>query len=187
MKRLPVVRHLSAEGAEAQYRACQHPVEKVRWHAVGLLLRTDPARTPAQVADLVGLSVITTRDVLKRWNQSGPDGLTDGRKGNGSQSKLGGAQRAQLLAALKKRPPDGGLWSGPKVVRYVRTKWNIEIAELQPAEPLWPLVREAVANRSLGRIDRLRNIVRERVSYLAAHPDEVQPRVGFRWAAGLER
>ncbi|VTR98518.1 Uncharacterized protein OS=Arthrospira platensis C1 GN=SPLC1_S551150 PE=4 SV=1: DDE_3 [Gemmata massiliana] len=28
--------------------------------------------------------------------------------------------------------------------------------ELQPAEPLWPLVREAVANRSLGRIDRLR-------------------------------
>lgn len=59
--------------------------------------------------------------------------------------------------------------------------------ELQPAEPLWPLVREAVANRSLGRIDRLRNIVRERVSYLAAHPDEVQPRVGFHWAVGLER
>jgi transposase len=59
--------------------------------------------------------------------------------------------------------------------------------ELQPAEPLWPLVREAVANRSLGRIDRLRNIVRDRVSYLAEHPDEVQPRVGFRWAIGLER
>ena len=52
--------------------------------------------------------------------------------------------------------------------------------ELQPAEPLWPLVREAVANRSLGRIDRLRNVVRDRVGYLAEHPDEVQPRVGFR-------
>jgi len=59
--------------------------------------------------------------------------------------------------------------------------------ELQPAEPLWPLVREAVANRSLGRIDRLRNIVRDRVSYLASHPDEVQPRVGFHWAVRLER
>jgi transposase len=59
--------------------------------------------------------------------------------------------------------------------------------ELQPAEPLWPLVREAVANRSLGRIDRLRNIVRDRVNYLAEHPDEVQPRVGFHWAVGLER
>lgn len=59
--------------------------------------------------------------------------------------------------------------------------------ELQPAEPLWPLVREAVANRSLGRIDRLRAIVRERVRYLAQHPEQVQPRVGFRWAVGLER
>ena len=127
MKRLPVVRHLSVARAEAEYRACQHPVEKVRWHAIWLLLRTDPVRTPAQVADLVGLSVITTRDVLKRWNQSGPDGLIDGRKNNGSESKLADDQRAKLLAALKKRPPDGGLWSGPKVVRYVRATWGIEI------------------------------------------------------------
>jgi transposase len=127
MKRLPVVRHLSAERAGDQYRSCQHPIEKVRWHAIWLLLRTDPVRTPAQVADLVGLSVITTRDVLKRWNEHGPDGLTDGRKGNGSESKLTDDRRAKLLAALKKRPPDGGLWSGPKVVRYVRDTWGIEI------------------------------------------------------------
>lgn len=112
MKRLPVVRHLSADRVEAQYRACKHPIEKVRWHAVWLLLRTDPVRTPAQVADLVGLSVITTRNVLKRWNEHGPDGLTDGRKGNGSESKLTDDQRTRLLAALKKRPPDGGLWKG---------------------------------------------------------------------------
>lgn len=59
--------------------------------------------------------------------------------------------------------------------------------ELQPAEPLWPLVRESLANRSIGRIDRLRNIVRDRVSYLAHNPDVVQPRVGFRWATSLER
>jgi transposase len=128
MKRLPVVRHLSAERAEAAYRACKHPIEKTRWHALWLLLRTDPVRTPAQVADLVGLSVITTRDVLKRWNAHGPGGLTDGRRNNKSESKLDDRQRAKLLAALKKRPPDGGLWSGPKVARYVRTTWDVEIA-----------------------------------------------------------
>jgi transposase len=127
MKRLPVVRHLSADRAEAAYRACRHPIEKTRWHAIWLLLRTDEPRTPAQVADLVGLSVITTRDVLKRWNECGPDGLTDGRKNNGSESKLDDGRRAQLLAALKKRPPDGGLWSGPKVVAFVRAKWGVEI------------------------------------------------------------
>jgi transposase len=59
--------------------------------------------------------------------------------------------------------------------------------ELQPTEPLWPLVRESLANRSVGRIDRLKAIVRDRVSYLAGHPDEVQPRVGFRWAVELEQ
>jgi hypothetical protein len=59
--------------------------------------------------------------------------------------------------------------------------------ELQPAEPLWPLVREAVANRSIGRIDRLRALLRGRLAYLARNPEVVQPIVGFRWAARLEQ
>lgn len=59
--------------------------------------------------------------------------------------------------------------------------------ELQPAEPLWPLVREAVANRSIGRIDRLRAVLRARLEYLARNPETVQPVVGFRWATRLER
>ena len=59
--------------------------------------------------------------------------------------------------------------------------------ELQPAEPLWPLVREAVANRSVGRIDRLRAILRKRLGYLAGNPAADQAVVGFHWAARLER
>ena len=59
--------------------------------------------------------------------------------------------------------------------------------ELQPAEAFWPLVREAVANRSIGRIDRLRAILRERLVYLARNPNVVQPRVGFRWARSLQQ
>ena len=58
--------------------------------------------------------------------------------------------------------------------------------ELQPAEPFWPLIREAVANRSIGRIDRLRALVRGRLAYLTRHPDMVKAAVGFRWAARLE-
>jgi transposase len=58
--------------------------------------------------------------------------------------------------------------------------------ELQPAEPLWPLIREALANRSIGRIDRLRAVVRDRLGYLARHPDVVRAAVGFRWATRLE-
>jgi transposase len=58
--------------------------------------------------------------------------------------------------------------------------------ELQPVEPLWPLVREAVANRSIGRIDRLRAILRGRLGYLADHPELVRPVIGFRWTRQLE-
>jgi transposase len=59
--------------------------------------------------------------------------------------------------------------------------------ELQPAEPLWPLVREALANRTIGRVEYLRRVVRRRLRHLAANPQEVRPHVGFRWAARLER
>ncbi len=37
------------------------------------------------------------------------------RRGNGTDPKLTPAQQAALFAALQADPPDGGLWSGPKV------------------------------------------------------------------------
>jgi transposase len=127
MARIPFVRHRTVRQIRAKYRACRHPVEKVRWHAVWLLARTDEPRTPAEVAGLVGLSDVTARAVLHRWNAAGPAGLADGRRGNGSEPKLTPRRRDALYAALQKRPPDGGLWTGPKVTRYVRDRWGVEV------------------------------------------------------------
>jgi transposase len=127
MQRLPVVRQASVNQARAKYRACRYPVEKTRWHAVWLLLRTDPPRTPAQVAAVVGRSVITVRAVLHRWNDRGPAGLADRRAGNRGRPRLTDDQRAALLAALRKRPPDGGLWTGPKVAAFVRDRWGVAV------------------------------------------------------------
>jgi transposase len=125
--RIPFVRHRTVNQIRQKYRACRHPVEKVRWHALWLLARTDEPRTPAQVAGLVGLSDVTVRAILHRWNADGPDGLTDGRKGNGAEPKLTARRREALYAALLGRPPDGGLWTGPKVARYVRDRWGVEV------------------------------------------------------------
>ena len=127
MKRLPVIRHLSANQALSKYRACRQAVEKTRWHAIWLLLRTNPSRTPAAVAEILGVSVIFVRATLRRWNQHGPHGLTDRRDHNGAPARLAHQQRLQLRAALKKRPPDGGLWTGPKVARYVRDRWSVHV------------------------------------------------------------
>jgi transposase len=127
MRRLPVIRHRTPRQAWAKYRACRNSVEKTRWHLVWLLLRTDEPRTPAQAAAVVGVSVITARFVLHRWNDRGPAGLADRRSGNGGRSRLTPDQRAALLTALKKRPPDGGLWTGPKVAAYVRDRWAVGV------------------------------------------------------------
>ncbi len=74
MRRLPFVRHLPVGKLRYRYTSCRHPVEKPRWHALGLLARTDCPRTPAAVADVVGRSAVTVRRVLHRWNDHGPDG-----------------------------------------------------------------------------------------------------------------
>ena len=127
MPRIPFVRHRTVNQIRAKYRASRHPVERTRWHAIWLLARTDDRRTPAQVAGLVGLSHVTVRAVLHRWNAAGPAGLADGRAGNGSAPKLSARRRDALYAALQKRPPDGGLWTGPKVARYVRDRWQVAV------------------------------------------------------------
>ena len=57
--------------------------------------------------------------------------------------------------------------------------------ELQPIEPLWPLVREAVANRNFDDLDSLEARLVGRCRRLIDHPEAVRPAVGFRWAAKL--
>src|SRR5581483_9959049 len=99
MGRIPFARHRTVNQIRAKYRACRHPVERTRWHAVWLLALADEPRTPAQVAAVVGLSGVTVRAVPQRWTARGPDGLTDGRTGNGSEPKPSLRQREALSAA----------------------------------------------------------------------------------------
>lgn len=57
--------------------------------------------------------------------------------------------------------------------------------ELQPAERLWPLVREALANRVFDHLVGLAAKLRQRCDWLAGHPEVVQGVVGFHWAVNL--
>ena len=57
--------------------------------------------------------------------------------------------------------------------------------ELQPAEHLWPLVREALANRDFDHLVGLGAKLRRRCNWLATHPEVVQGTVGFHWALNL--
>ena len=57
--------------------------------------------------------------------------------------------------------------------------------ELQPAEPLWPLVREAVANRGFDDLGAWQEPLIDRCRWLMSHPEVVRGAVGFHWAIDL--
>lgn len=54
--------------------------------------------------------------------------------------------------------------------------------ELQPAEHLWPLVREGLANRVFDGLPALTETLAKRCGWLADHPEVVGGAVGFHWA-----
>jgi DDE superfamily endonuclease len=57
--------------------------------------------------------------------------------------------------------------------------------ELQPVEPLWPLVRESLANKTFASLAALEEPLVRRCGWLADHPEVVKGAVGFHWAVAL--
>ena len=128
--RLPIVPHLTPEHIYRRYRACRTGVEKTHWQLLWLLTRPERPLAPAQAAAQIGLTAVWARAILKRWNADGPAGLADRRAGtNGGRSKLTTDQQIDLWAALQQPPPDGGLWTGPKVAAYALTRWGVAVCK----------------------------------------------------------
>jgi DDE superfamily endonuclease len=57
--------------------------------------------------------------------------------------------------------------------------------ELQPAEPLWPLVREVAAQKGFAELEQREPVLVERCRWLIDHPEVVRGVVGFHWAVTL--
>src|SRR5262245_3972133 len=108
MKRLPFVPHLSADEIRRRYLGSERAGERARWHALWLLADGWPARSPDQVAALVGRSPTFVRAALARWNAKSPDGLADGRRRNRRAPLLSDAQRGELRAGLGVRSAGRG-------------------------------------------------------------------------------
>jgi hypothetical protein len=53
--------------------------------------------------------------------------------------------------------------------------------ELQPAEHLWPLVHEAMANRRIETLDELEDLLIERCRSLATEADLIRSNTLFHW------
>lgn len=116
-KRIKVENHLSVEELGFRFKHCADSVEKGHWHVVWLIAR---GKLTEEVSDMLGISAHWVRQIVKRYNTQGPDSMKDQRHENqGREELLNSTQLQQLQEALQQPPPDGGLWSGPKVAAWM--------------------------------------------------------------------
>src|SRR3954453_5191240 len=104
--------HLSPAELGQRYRAARSPIERSHLQIVWLLSRGRSEREGAQVP---GYGRRWVGEVARRYEEGGPDGLGDRRRGNaGARPLLGAEDEAALRAALAEPPAAGGLGTGPK-------------------------------------------------------------------------
>ena len=107
-----IASHLSAAELEGRYETAADPVSKSHFHAIWLLCL---GYTASDVAEILSFSARWVRLLVKRYNEQGPDSLSDRRQGNGAAPAI---LTPEALCSLKERlktpPGDGGLWTGPK-------------------------------------------------------------------------
>jgi transposase len=120
--RLLITPHLPLSAIRSRYKACTDGKERARWHVVFLVARGSSAEDAAMV---LGYSVAWACGIVRAWNESGPDGLHDGHASvpGGRPPLLTTEEQKELLRVVhKERPPDGGLWTGPKIARWIAQK-----------------------------------------------------------------
>src|SRR3954462_8243904 len=109
--------HPSPAELGQRYRAARSPIERSHLQVVWLLSR---GRSEREVAQVTGYGRRWVGEVARRYEEAGPDGLGDRRRGNaGARPLLGAEGEAALRAALAEPPADGGLWPGPKVATWM--------------------------------------------------------------------
>ena len=123
--------HASTEELERRYRKAKDPVERSHHQIVWLLSQS---RTTEEVCEVTGYSPGWVRRIARRYNERGVEGLGDRRHANpGARERalLDEEGQAQLREALLGSPPGGGMWSGPKVARWIARRNGLEKVHVQ--------------------------------------------------------
>ncbi len=116
---------------ESLYRKASDPV--LRTHLL-MVWRMSLGDSVGAVAEMVGYSKKWTTEIARRYESGGVEALGDRRHGNpGAKERalLDEEGQAQLREALCGPPPGGGMWSGPKVARWIAQRNGLEKIHVQ--------------------------------------------------------
>ena len=117
---------------ENLYRKAADPV--LRTHLL-MVWRMSVGDSVGEVAEMVGYSKKWTKEIKRRYESEGVEGLGDRRHSNPGAKKralLDEEGQAQLRQALLEgSPPGGGMWSGAKVARWIEQRNGLDKVHLQ--------------------------------------------------------
>ncbi|WP_028490832.1 winged helix-turn-helix domain-containing protein, partial [Thermus islandicus] len=123
-------------------KKAKDPIEKDRFLAVYHARRGHKVASLTTAKEIARITLHTPRwvqETVRRYNQEGPESLRDRRHQNpGQKPKLTLEEQRKVLEALKGPPPDGGLWTGPKLRDWVER----ELGKRLSLYPIYRLLHE---------------------------------------------
>jgi transposase len=116
-------RQLTIGELEERFRGAKDVVERSHCQAIWLLAK---GHSTAEVAELVALSPRWVSQLRRRYEAEGADALGDRRRRNAGARPLLSADDLEALRERLRTPPeDGGIWSGPKVARWIAARLGL--------------------------------------------------------------
>lgn len=120
--------HYSSDELKQKYIKSQDPVESRRWH---LLWKVSLGWSIKNSALAVGINYDYGKEIVKKYNELGEKGAKNLK--NKQRQQVGGkkpllrdSQLDSLKKALESNPSDGGIWTGPKVARWIEKETGVE-------------------------------------------------------------
>jgi transposase len=107
--------HLSVDELRQRFRSCRDAKTARRWQLLWLI---SSGHTATAAAELVGLTDRQARRVVSLYNHQGVEAVTP-RTAPGASRMLSAAQLDELKEAIQRPSPDGGVWTGTKVARWL--------------------------------------------------------------------
>ena len=111
--------HLTAEELLQRQRHATTADERDRWFALRTLIQ-QPQTSRTALLEQLGRSRRWLTALIHRYNEHGPEAVTDHRKGRAGQPPvLNAEQRSALDERLQSPPDDGGEWTIRKVADWI--------------------------------------------------------------------
>ncbi len=153
---------------ERLYRKATDPV--LRTHLL-MVWRMSLGGSIREVARMVGYSEKWVREIARRYESEGVEGLGDRRHGNPGATEralLDEEGQAELRAALEgSPPPDGGMWNGPKVALWIAERTGAQ--KKVHAQRGWEYLRKAGMSLQVPRPSNARADAGEQEAFKKAY------------------